>query len=488
LEQRTAGKGLTGDKGAALLLLAIVIAAALLRFPDLDRTSLWYDEAVSWTQSRESFGALLASVAADNYPPLHNIVLWLTMPLLGDSEWALRLPSACLGVAAVALMYPIGRMLAGPAAGLLAAALLAVSPFHVWYSTEARMYALMAAAGLVFLLAVLKVLRNPEPRWLAALALSGALFLYGHIYALLGFASVGLVCALFFVTDLLRNRSVLQSAAFKAGLAMGASAILFLPWLIILAGRARSVADAGFWIAYPDLAFLETLLFGISGSLVLAWALLALSLLYLVLPQARTGTGTGTGNERNTQRRTVEICAAYTFGPPLLAYLYSVLVQPILFDRYLIAAWPGLLLLASAAAQRLWPRLGPAALFAVALSFTYPALSFTLFEKVRPEWRLVVQDFQSNRGSHDRLVLYKGFAAPALSYYLRDESAFRAVTDIETLAEDAHGEEWLLIVHSDTQEADRAKNLFGVAGASPASRRFGWGASGLSLFAPKEAR
>ena len=61
-----------------ILLLVILLTAALLRFYDLDRTSLWYDEAVSWSQSKGTLSELLSSVAADNYPPLHNVILWLT--------------------------------------------------------------------------------------------------------------------------------------------------------------------------------------------------------------------------------------------------------------------------------------------------------------------------------------------------------------------------------------------------------------------------
>ncbi|WP_422377419.1 glycosyltransferase family 39 protein [Roseibium sp.] len=483
MKQDDTGQLQTGWRWETFVLLFILVVAVLLRFPDLDRTSLWYDEAVSWDQSNGTFTELLTAVAADNYPPLHNVVLWLSMPVLGDSETALRLPSALLGLAAVLLMYPLASLMAGRTAGLAAAALLAVSPFHIWYSTEARMYALLAATGLAFLLATLKLLQRASGRWQIALTFSGTLFLYSHIYAVLGFAAVGLVCGLFALVDMFRNRSVSGSSAFKACLAMLGSVLLFLPWLLILASRVRSVAEEGFWIAYPDVAFLKGVLFSISGSLFLFWLLASLALvglLQVLIQPSRHGTAP-------FPSRGLLVCMAYTFGPPLLAYCYSVLVQPILFDRYLIAAWPGLLLLAAIAAQRLLPQIAPLVLVATALLLSLPELKFTLQTKIRPEWRLIADDYQSQRQPDDRLVLYKGFAAPALSYYLRTPEAFVTVEEAEDLKTLDRKDKWLLIVHSNDTETTSVLRAFNADESTIASQRFGWGASGLRLVRPPAA-
>lgn len=457
-------------------LIAILIVAAALRLPDLDRTSLWYDEAVSWQQSRSDFPSLIALVARDNYPPLHNILLWLTMPLLGDSEIALRLPSALLGLASVWLMVPLGTALAGRGAGLAGATLLALSPFHVWYSTEARMYALMAATGLFFLLALIRVLQRPSALRLALLVLSTALFLYCHVYALLGAASAGAVCAGLALADLLRRRDMKCSHALAAAAAILLGAIAFLPWLVVLMNRARSVAEAGFWIAYPDAAFLKSVAFSLAGSLPLFAVLSALAAagLLVALVSARVD---------DNRRRAVLVSTAYTLGPALLAYLYSVLVQPILFDRYLIAAWPGLLLLACAGAAVPLPRAGPALLVTLALWLALPELTFTLKDKIRPDWRQITRDYLDRRSASDALVLYKGFAAPALAYYLRDPAGYHAADTTEDIGTAiGRGATWMLLVHTSEDEARAARTAFGIDDTPPEARRFGWGASGLSLY------
>ena len=82
----------------AIGLAFILIVAAVLRFYDLDRTSIWLDEAISWKQASLPFLEMLAATARDKNPPLHNIILNLTIALFGDSETALRAPSALLGV------------------------------------------------------------------------------------------------------------------------------------------------------------------------------------------------------------------------------------------------------------------------------------------------------------------------------------------------------------------------------------------------------
>ncbi|MDN3720098.1 hypothetical protein QW131_15150 [Roseibium salinum] len=59
----------SGELARFGFLFIILAAATLLRAYDLDRTSLWYDEAVTWSQSTRSFSEMLSAVAQDNYPP-----------------------------------------------------------------------------------------------------------------------------------------------------------------------------------------------------------------------------------------------------------------------------------------------------------------------------------------------------------------------------------------------------------------------------------
>ena len=117
-------------------------------FWDLDRTSLWLDEAASSVhQSHRGFLDMLAHTARDNYPPLHNVILWTTVvKLFGFSETAVRFPSAVMAVDGGLCDLPARQVrLECCTEGLIAALLLALLPIRYLSGTpgEARMYPLL---------------------------------------------------------------------------------------------------------------------------------------------------------------------------------------------------------------------------------------------------------------------------------------------------------------------------------------------------------
>jgi len=145
IRQRRAGY-LTTPKAQSIVLLLILAAAAALRLYALGAESLWFDEAYSVWVARHGIGWQLSQSTQRIFPPAYYSLLhvWLA---LGDSEFAVRLLSVLLGLLSVLGMYALARQLFDVRVGLIAAAILAVSPLHVAYSQEARMYILLAALG-----------------------------------------------------------------------------------------------------------------------------------------------------------------------------------------------------------------------------------------------------------------------------------------------------------------------------------------------------
>tara|TARA_R110002072_G_scaffold228234_6_gene385129 strand:- start:2475 stop:4139 length:1665 start_codon:yes stop_codon:yes gene_type:complete len=129
-------------KNSAWLLLVLIVVATLLRLPLLDR-SIWYDEACMSSQRIGSTPQLLATLYTDIQPPLFAVFMHLWYLLFGDGEVVMRLPAMISGILCIPLTYWVGYRLIGRAPALMAAALLTLSPVHVWYSTEARLYAPM---------------------------------------------------------------------------------------------------------------------------------------------------------------------------------------------------------------------------------------------------------------------------------------------------------------------------------------------------------
>lgn len=233
----------------AIALGLILLLAAGLRFHRIDAQSLWYDEGNSARIAERSIQLILEGAAGDIHPPLYYLVLSLWRGLFGAGETALRGLSAVSGIGLVGLAWWLGRRLFGIRAGLAAAALLAVSPFAVYYSQEARMYALLAVwAALASAWIVTLALPGPstpsagsgtgsgQVRWpgAALYALATAAGLYTH-YAY-PFVMVAQAVALAIAWALSPGRTVLirQPRALLAwALANAAAIALFAPWLPI---------------------------------------------------------------------------------------------------------------------------------------------------------------------------------------------------------------------------------------------------------------
>jgi mannosyltransferase len=166
------------------LLAGITLAGALLRFTTLDVQSYWLDEVATVNILRHGFGDMISAVSAgESTPPGYYIVAWLWSKLFGTGEFGLRSLSALLGTATIPLAFVLGRKIASRTAGLVAAALCAFSPLLVWYSQEARAYALMVLLTGFTLLLLLRVLENPAPRRIFAWAAVSIAAIATHYFA-----------------------------------------------------------------------------------------------------------------------------------------------------------------------------------------------------------------------------------------------------------------------------------------------------------------
>ena len=126
------------------ILLSVVFLGFALRIHEITAYSVWLDEASTYFISIGSIPDILRGLRqpyGQAAPPLYHIILHFSL-LLGQGELFLRLPSMVFGVLCIPAVYVLGKTFFGKSEGLMGALLLAISPFHVWYSQEARMYTL----------------------------------------------------------------------------------------------------------------------------------------------------------------------------------------------------------------------------------------------------------------------------------------------------------------------------------------------------------
>ena len=169
--------------GPQLILLALVAAGAALRFATLGDQSFWIDEGYTVRLLRSDFAGLLHGIPrTEETPPLYYVLAWLWAPVFGTGEAGVRSLSALFGVATIPVAYLLARRLVSARAGVVAAALAAFSPLLVWYSQEARAYALLILLSGLSMLLFLKA-QQDERRALGLWAVVSALALATHYFA-----------------------------------------------------------------------------------------------------------------------------------------------------------------------------------------------------------------------------------------------------------------------------------------------------------------
>jgi uncharacterized membrane protein len=161
---------------------AVLVLGAALRFYHLGHESLWTDEILSVELARRPWPALLPATQEDGHPPLYLTVLRLWIGAFGDGETGVRSLSAVIGVATLAAFFALAARLMTMRGALLATLLLACSPYHIYYSQEARNYALLLLLTIVSYVALLAWDARPRPGRAIAYVAATVLLLYTHVF------------------------------------------------------------------------------------------------------------------------------------------------------------------------------------------------------------------------------------------------------------------------------------------------------------------
>ena len=204
----------------AAALVGLTAAAAAIRFVPLGVQSFHHDEVITVMRVIPgSFGHMLHEVkVSESNPPLYYVLAWGWAKEFGRSEWGIRSLSALFGTLTVPVGYAIGRQLSGRRVGLILMAILAFCPMLIWYSQEARSYALLVLFGALSFLFFVRSLDTRRGRDLALWAVASALALGSHYFA---FFAVGIEAAWLAVALWHRWRVLLPALGLVA--AVGAS-------------------------------------------------------------------------------------------------------------------------------------------------------------------------------------------------------------------------------------------------------------------------
>ncbi len=168
------------------IVAGLTVVAAGLRFATLGAQAYHHDEIVTVSRVlRGSFWHAMEAVGfSESAPPLYYTLAWVWTQLTGSGEVGLRSLSALAGVATVPVAYMLAAELRGRRTGLVAAALVAVNPMLLWYSQEARSYALLVLLTTAAALYFVRALRASGRRDLTLWGAFSALALATHYFAI----------------------------------------------------------------------------------------------------------------------------------------------------------------------------------------------------------------------------------------------------------------------------------------------------------------
>ncbi|HUP71219.1 MAG TPA: glycosyltransferase family 39 protein [Acidimicrobiales bacterium] len=158
---------------------------------------LWLNEAATARLVDGSFTSMFSGgLSGDAHPPLHLALAWMSQRAFGDSVLALRLPSLVAGTLLVPLLYLAGKQMYGRRTALVAAAVGALAPPLVWFSTEAGVSAISALMAVASVLAAHRALRRGRVSDWVLLGLAEAALLWSHQLAFVHLAVLNVAVAI----------------------------------------------------------------------------------------------------------------------------------------------------------------------------------------------------------------------------------------------------------------------------------------------------
>jgi uncharacterized membrane protein len=391
-----------------------ILLGIVFRTAHLGRQSLWLDEGyTAWMVSHPP-QQIVDLIRADTAPPGYYLLLHYWTALVGNSEIALRLPSAVFSIAAMVIALDIARrLLRNRAAVAITAWALALSYVQVRYAREARAYAFMGLLAVAAFDSLLMHLRCRHLRWVAVFPVQFALMMYIH-----NMMAPYIVAILASWVILPSHRTLRQRLTEITVVSVGAF-IFYLPWALTGLPSQLHTIQHGFWVgplSKGQFSAAVATLMGISrfeswsqlflhfhltigegnNSIVLAGYILTTSGLLRIIHAGRS------------ERREAAALLTVAILPLVLAALYGMLLKPLFMVRLFIPSaslLPIFILLPMTVKKR--GAMLPAAWSGAALLILFTALTLYGYyiEYFKEDWRQVA-GIVSQLPAERRLIVF----------------------------------------------------------------------------------
>ena len=186
------------------LLLVIIILAVFSRFYDLESRVMSHDENSHVYYSWRLFKGEGFAHDPLMHGPLQFHMVALSYFIFGDNDFTARIPAALFSIATVLFMWNYRRYL-GRSGALIAAMLMLISPYMLYYGRYVRNEAYVALLGVATIWAVLRYFETGKLRYLYWLTIATVLHFTAKETAFIYTAQILLFLVFYFVYRILKN-------------------------------------------------------------------------------------------------------------------------------------------------------------------------------------------------------------------------------------------------------------------------------------------
>ena len=325
------------------LIFAIILLGFFLRIYKLGVLSLWLPEARIVCFAKKNIFEILDFSNA--YRPVYLLLARMWMWIFGTNEIAIRFLPLIFGLASILLIYKIGKLLWNKKIGLIAAYILSLSVFHVYFSREGK----GVASFLFFLILssffiILKIIYKGNLKYYFYNIFLNILILFTHPMGVFWLFTQNLCYFLF------KKRKKVKRWLFSTMI----NSIFLWPWYIVMMHYHPDLMALNFKVPTLNTMLHVFVVFSCGGSKIMNAgegaplsyynmifpAILTAVYLFIfisemsIFDKKRVKECDGLLSEQNKKN----VLLAWFLCPLIMVYFYSIFFHPIYYPRYIIYA------------------------------------------------------------------------------------------------------------------------------------------------------
>lgn len=403
------------------ILILILLFGAMLRLYHIDFQSVWLDEIHTLNESNPNlnwsdfYNSLLAS---DPHPPLYFAFVRILFAVFGYTTLILRLFSAFLGIAGLYAIYVLAKEMHSKNIGLIAAFLLSINYFHIYYSQDGRPYIFLVLFTILSFYRLIIFIKQPNYKNAIWYGLFSTLMIYGHFFGLFVLFAQILILMFFFILEEKQNRLKFFISSLVSGIII---LLLYIPAYGLL---LKSMNIKEFWIPAPTLDVYTLIIkefFG-NSELILLLVGIIITIYFVKL---------STKNNFTISYKSI-IKHKYIFGfiismfwiiiVLLVPLIRSYLAVPMLISRYFIVVLPSIIIILAIGIYQFKNRL--IKVFILIVFFIFSMTDLLVIKKYyhsvnKAQFREATNFIIQNNQNHTQLVSRLGWYMP---FFLKNDS------------------------------------------------------------------